>query len=171
MKKSNIPLKDKQKDNTPKWRGIAIAAVAVGTAAVIALAFILPIVKINSDFDKLTDRMQSVSSPSVTITDMRAENVFGTSKGEITVVSGDLVAELCRLCEGFKYDERDRNSFASFDIRFRVADADGFAELYLDEDEIYYVKGGVNYYFEPKNDRVEDEYEAFYRNIKKMLEE
>ena len=171
MKKSNIPLKDKQKDSTPKWRAIAIAAVAIGTAAVIALAFILPIVKINSDLDKLLDRMQSTSSPSVTITDMGAENVFGPSKGEITVVSGDLVAELCRLCEDFRYEENDKNSLGAFDIRLRVADKDGFSELYLDEDEIYYVKGGVYYYFEPKNDKVEKEYEAFYENIKKMLEE
>ena len=169
MKKSNIPLKNKQKKNE-SWRPIAISVIVGSMALIIMLAFILPIVKINSDFDKMIDQMKSFNTPEISITDMGAENVFGNSKGEVKLTSPDLVRELCELCEDFKYEDRDSNFLDSWDIRFRVKNGDGFIELFLDDDEVHYVKSGVIYYFSPKNDKTEDKYELFYKNIEKLLE-
>lgn len=160
---------DNTKQNSKKRTVITIAAASVALVALL-LAIVLPIVKINADFDGIFDKMSQVSDPEVMITDMGAENVFGSSQGEIRVTSPDLVSELRRLAEDFKYKGKDSDSMGAWDIRFRVKNADGWLEVYLDEDQIYYVSGGVYYRFVPKNEDVSASYGDYLANIKKLLE-
>ena len=160
---------DNTKQNNKK-RTVITIAIATVAILVLILAIVLPIVKINSDFDGIFDKMAQVSDPEIIITDMGAENVFGSSQGEIRVTSRDLVSELCGLAEAFKYKGKDGDSMGAWDIRFRVKSADGWLEVYLDEDQIYYVSGGNYYRFVPKNEEVEKSYSEFLSNVKKLLE-
>ena len=167
MKKQNKVEEAKQNKN----RKIAIVVAASAAVIAVALLIIVPLIKINSDFDAIFSKMGQVSDPMVVITDMGAENVFGNSKGEVRIVSADLVRELCTLSESFRYRGRDTDSLGAWDIRFRVQSADGGLEIYLDEGEMYYLSGGNYYRFVPKNDDAEKAYAGFLSSVKKLLEE
>lgn len=172
MKKSESASKDnKNIEKSAKWRTAAICAIVAAVVLSVTLAIVLPIVKINADFDRIFENMEKINSPEVTVTDMAAENVFGNTKGEVTVSSADLVRELCALSENFKYDGRDTDSLGSWDIRFRVRGGGEVCEVYLDEEEMYYTVGGVNYRFEPKDEKTEKAYGSFLKTIKNLLDE
>jgi len=167
MKKQNKT--DQIKQN--KKSKIALTITAIVLAAVtLSLVIILPLLKINSDFDSIFEKMSAVSDPEVVITDMGAENVFGNTKGEVRVISADLVGELCELSEKFRYHGRDSDSMSAWDIRFRVTTDEGWVEIYLDKDNMYYVRGGNYYRFVPKNEETEKSYAELLSNVKKLLE-
>ena len=168
MKKQNKAV---EKNNNNKSKTLVTLAIASAAVVILALVIILPLIKINSDFDRIFEKMSAVNDPEVVITDMSAENVFGNTAGEVHVVSKDLVRELCELSEGFRYHGKDSDSMSAWDIRFRVRADDGWIEIYLDEDNMYYVAGGNYYRFVPKNDETEKAYAGFLPNVKKLLEE
>ena len=166
MKKQNKAEEAKQNKN----RKIAVAVSVAAAVIAIALLIIVPLIKINSDFDAIFTKMGQVSDPAVVITDMSAENVFGDTKGEVRVVSKDLVSQVCELADNFRYHGKDSDSMSAWDIRFRVKTEDGWIEIYLDEDNMYYVAGGNYYRFVPKNDKTEKAYAELLANVKKLLE-
>ena len=166
MKKQNKAEEAKQN----KKRKIAVVVSVSAAVVILALVIVLPLIKINSDFDKIFEKMAAVNDPEVVITDMSAENVFGDTKGEVRVVSKDLVIQVCELAENFRYHGKDSDSMSAWDIRFRVRTEGGWVEIYLDEDNMYYVAGGNYYRFVPKNDETEKAYAELLDNVEKMLE-
>lgn len=169
MKKQNKAEEAKQNKQNKNRKIAVVVSVSVAVVA-IALLIVLPLIKINSDFDRIFEKMASISDPEVVITDMGAENVFGSNKGEVRVISADLVGELCELSEKFRYHGRDSDSMSAWDIRFRVNSNGEWLDIFLDEDNMYYVKGGNYYRFVPKNEETEKSYAELLSNVKKLLE-
>ena len=134
-----------------------IAAVVVGAAVLVAvvLAVVLPIVNINRDFDALIEKMTGFDTPRLVITNMSAENNFSGVASEISIDDENsakvLIRDLAELADSLKYDSRDK-SIGAWDIRFKVIDGEGSAEVYLAEDKVYFVKNDVKYIFVPKDD-------------------
>ncbi len=162
----------KRKKKLSKGQMAAIIAVAAAAVLLILTAVLVPVIKVNNGFDEIVEEMLRTPDPSIMITDMSAENVFGDTSGEITLVSPDLVKSLADICDDMKY-----NVFASepfgvglSGIRFRVKTENGVADLYLTKDSIYYTEGGKISFFVPKNDDAEKSYTEFYENIKKLIE-
>jgi hypothetical protein len=165
-------MKNQVKEANQNNKRKAVIAVASATAliAIIVLAIILPILRANADFDRIFEKMRTIEEPELVITDMGAENVFGNNKGEVRVTSTDLVKQLAALSENFKYSGKDSDSMGSWDIRVRVKTADGWIEIYLDDDNMYYLSRGNYYRFVPENEEIEKEYTEILVNVRKLLE-
>ena len=160
---------DNNGQKKPSKQTVIIAVIMAIAAILILLAIFVPLIRINSSFDRIFDDIRKIGAADITITDMSAENVFGNSKGEVSLVSEDLAFQLCEISEKFKYDGKDADVLGAWDIRFRVKFEGKTQEVYLSKDKIYYVSDNTHYNFVPEDDDAKREYAAFYENIQSLL--
>ena len=145
---------------------------AVALVAVI-LAVVLPIVKINADFDKIFDDAMEFDDPKIIITDMMSENNFSGAAGEVTINDKSsvdtMIKRLSSIADRCKYDKRDSNSIGAWDIRFKIVNGNESVVIYLADKKMYYEKNNVKYIFVPENDEVMNEYGILYKSVSKMV--
>jgi len=163
---------DKNKMTNKKY---IIAGVSVGALflIMIASAVLLPFVKINADFDKIFSKAGEMQSPVMIITDMKADNVFAGAVGEVTVESTEKTREIIKalsdLSKNFEYDGRNGDAGAALDIRIKISDGDKTLVFYMNEKGMYYVSGGVRYYFVPRDNAAQKTYSELYSEICDMV--
>ncbi len=159
-----------QKNEPKRWQIIAASCIIGAAGLLIILSVVLPIVKINADFDKIIDKMSDISTPEISISDMNAENIFGGTKGEVNLVSADLVRQLANAADNMSYDGKTTDALGAWDIRFRVKGEGELLEIYLAKDRMYYVdNGGVQYNFTPENDDAKKAYDSLYNTVKDLV--
>jgi hypothetical protein len=161
--------------NTMTNKKYIIAGVSVGALflIMIASAVILPFVKINADFDKIFSEAGEMKSPVMIITDMKADNVFSDAVGEVTVESTEKARELIKNLAGasknFDYDSRNGDAVTALDIRIKISDGDKTLVFYMNEKGMYYISGGVRYYFVPRDNAAQKTYSELYSEICDMV--
>ena len=167
---------EKAAELDPKKKKLMIAvSVSMGVFLILLVAFavIYPLVNINSDFDRLISDVEGMHAPAVIITDMLADNIFSDSSGEVMINdemhTKNLLGWLCDTAGEMKYRGKDTDAFSSWDIRLTVTDGEKRAVLYLSEDGMYYSVGSVEYYFIPKNDDAEKDYDKLYGEVCRLL--
>ena len=163
---------DKNKMTNKKY---IIAGVSVGALflIMIASAVLLPFVKINADFDKIFSKAGEMQSPVMIITDMKADNVFSDAVGEVTVESTEktreIIQALSNLSKNFEYDGRNGDAGTALDIRIKISDGDKTLVFYMNEKGMYYISGGVRYYFVPRDNAAQKTYSELYSEICDMV--
>ena len=148
---------------------LIVALIVVAATVIVGLLIVLPLIEARSDFDAIFEKMGAIGDPELIITDMSAENVYGNTVGEVRVISKDLVTKLTSLSDDFGYHGKDSDSLGAWDIRVRARVGDGWVEIYLDDDSMYYVRGGNYYRFVPKNEETETAYKELLDNIQELM--
>lgn len=162
-------------ETTKKINWYVVGGVSLGVLALIAIAMavILPIVKINSDFDNIFKDAKDIENSKIIVTDMMTENNFSNAAGEVVINDRSsvdtMIKRLSSIADGFKYDRRDSNTIGAWDIRFKITNGEETVIVYLADEKMYYESNNVKYIFVPENDDVMKEYGIFYKNICKMV--
>ena len=161
---------DKNKMTNKKY---IIAGVSVGALflIMIASAVLLPFVKINADFDKIFSKAGEMQSPVMIITDMKADNVFSDAvvTVESTEKTREIIKALSNLSKNFEYDGRNGDAGTALDIRIKISDGDKTLVFYMNEKGMYYISGGVRYYFVPRDNAAQKTYSELYSEICDMV--
>ena len=170
-KNSRIETLDPKK----KRQRIIIASVfGLVLVALLVYAIAAPYARINSGLSDIIKTVRDMDAPTLVITDMKNDNVFSDSAGEVMINDADqtgaLLSELCELSERMKYSGKNTDIFSAWDIRLTVTDGESRAILYLAENKIYYAVGSVEYYFVPKDSETEKDYGELYGEITKLLD-
>lgn len=176
-KKKKIPVSLRTKEDREEEvktkkvnKTYVIGGVVLGVLAIVAvaLAVILPIVKINAEFDALFETVNGMEQPKMVITDMKAENNFSDSKGEINIDSAAsakaMIKSLSNIAGKFEYDGR-RSSIEAWDIRVKFINGDQTVTMYFAKDGMYYVKNNAKYVFVPEDDETKIAYEGYYNTL------
>lgn len=177
-KKNNVTDKTPdpaKNNNTGSNKKHAIICISIGALVlvIIALAVILPMTKINSDFNKMLSVANEMKQPEMIITDMMADSVFSDVQGEVRVEpiekAIDLIKSLCDLSKEFEYSSKSNKPGAALDIRIKISEGEKSVTFYIKDDGMYYVSGGTSYYFVPENDAAAKKYAELYTEICDMV--
>ena len=161
--------------NTMTNKKYIIAGVSVGALflIMIAAAVLLPFAKINSDFKKIFSDAEEMKAPEMIITDMMADNVFAGVSGETmvepTAKARELIKNLADVSRKFDYDGRNGGAGTALDIRIKISDGDKTLVFYMNEKGMYYISGGVRYYFVPRDNAAQKTYSELYSEICDMV--
>ena len=180
QKNKNKNIKKVQKNgeapmNAKKKNQITVAATITGVAlvAVIIMAIAAPLIKINSDFDRIFKQASQFQQPTLAVTDMASENVFDQSSGEAVINDQNdakaLIARLSELAQKFRYDGKDKTPLNMWDIRVMIYEGNERMTFYIAEEKMYYMSGSVKYVFVPEDAETAESYKLLYKDIDTLV--
>ena len=152
-----------------RWQLFVIPAVTLLVIAAATTVALLPMIQANSGLGRIVKKLREMDSPTVIVTDMKADNVFGESAGEAMISDREyakaLTLRICSVTDGMKYARKESSTLGSWNHRITVICGDERVTLYFAEDMIYYTENGAEYCFSPKDGDTSEEYAALYEEI------
>ncbi len=108
----------------------------------------------------------------VVLTDLKADNAFGTVAGEVLLedeAAAAMLRQLANLFPKTHYTGEASGLSGTWSLRLRVLAPDGSYELYLTEDAIQLTHGATRFVFAYSDESGKSEGRAFYQSVESAL--
>lgn len=108
----------------------------------------------------------------VVLTDLKADNAFGTVAGEVLLedeAAAAMLRQLANLFPKTHYTGEASGLSGTWSLRLRVLAPDGSYELYLTEDAMQLTHGTTRFVFAYSDESGKNEGRAFYQSVESAL--
>ena len=153
---------------------VTVIVIAVLLAVILLAIFAVPVITANA---RISEARKCFDAPTEISVMIISDPLYDGSLigGEMNVFPEgedlfEISDEISDIIKNRKYSETRKNVAGGWDINVSIGDEEGRARVYFTENEFYVVKGQMQFVFTP-NDKVENDYSAFYEKLENMLAE